>query len=389
MFDGKLVFAQVMEFLPRHEFNKAVKRYRGNYRVRDFSCRDQFLAMAFAQLTYRESLRDIEACLRSVKAKLYHLGFRGNISRSTLADANRVRDWRIYADFAQVLIKRARALYVDEPLGVELGNTAYAFDSTTIDLCLSLFPWASFRKRKGAVKLHTLLDLRGNIPCFLRISCGKTHDVNILDQLPIEPGAFYIMDKGYNDFARLYRFEQQSAFFVTRPKRNLDSRRRESRSVDKSTGLRSDQTIVLTGIKTSTLYPRPIRRIHYFDVETEKRFIFLTNHFTLPALTIAELYRCRWQIELFFKWIKQHLRIKSFYGNSSNAVRTQLWIAVSTYLLVAILKKELKVDRSLYEILQILSVNPFEKTLLFQLLSDPSHQIPTTPFPNQLPLFDF
>jgi len=389
MYDGKLVFAQVMEFFPRHEFNKAVKRYRGNYRVRDFSCRDQFLAMAFAQLTYRESLRDIETCLRSVKPKLYHMGFRANVSRSTLADANRVRDWRIYADFAQVLIQRARALYVDEPLGVELANTAYALDSTTIDLCLSLFPWASFRKRKGAVKLHTLLDLRGNIPCFLRISHGKTHDVNVLDQLPIEPGAFYVMDKGYNDFARLFRFEQQSAFFVTRPKRNLDSRRRESRPVDKSTGLRSDQTIVLAGIKTSTLYPRPLRRIHYFDVDTEKRFIFLTNHFTLPALTIAELYRCRWQIELFFKWIKQHLRIKSFYGNSPNAVRTQVWIAVSTYLLVAILKKELKVDRSMYEILQILSVNPFEKTLLFQLLSDPTHEIPNTPFPNQLPLFDF
>lgn len=259
MCDGKLVFAQVMEFLPRHKFDKAVKPYRGNYRVRGFSCRDQFLAMAFAQLTYRESLRDIETCLRSVKPKLYHLGFRGNISRSTLSDANRVRDWRIYADFAQVLITRARALYVDEPLGVELANTAYALDSTTIDLCLSLFPWASFKKRKGAVKLHTLLDLRGNIPCFLRISDGKTHDVNILDQLPIEPGAFYIMDKGYGDFARLFRFEQQSAFFVTRPKRNLDSRRRESRPVDKSTGLRSDQTIVLTGVKTSTLYPRPLR----------------------------------------------------------------------------------------------------------------------------------
>ena len=389
MYDGKLVFAQVMEFFPRHEFDKAVRRYRGNYRMRGFSCRDQFLAMAFAQLTYRESLRDIETCLRSVKPKLYHLGFRGNISRSTLADANRVRNWRIYADFAQVLIQRARALYTGEPLGVDLASTAYALDSTTIDLCLSLFPWAPFRKRKGAIKLHTLLDLRGNIPCFLRISHGKTHDVNILDQLPIEPGAFYVMDKAYVDFARLYRFEQHSAFFVTRAKRNLDSRRRASRPVDKSTGLRSDQTIVLAGVKTSTLYPRPLRRIHYFDVETEKRFIFLTNHFTLPALTIAELYRCRWQIELFFKWIKQHLRIKAFYGNSPNAVRTQVWIAVSTYLLVAILKKELKVKRSLYEILQILSVNPFEKTLLLQLLNDPNHNFPTTPFPKQLPLFDF
>jgi hypothetical protein len=389
MYDGKLVFAQVMEFLPRHEFDKAVRRYRGNHRVRGFSCRDQFLAMAFAQLTYRESLRDIETCLRSVKAKLYHLGFRGAVSRSTLADANRLRDWRIYADFAQVLIRRARALYVDEPFGVELTNAAYALDSTTIDLCLSLFPWAPFRRRKGAVKLHTLLDLRGNIPCFLRVSPGKTHDVNILDELPIEPGAFYVMDKAYVDFARLYRFEQQAAFFVTRAKRNLDSTRRESRPVDKSTGLRSDQTIVLAGVKTSTLYPNPLRRIHYFDAESEQRFIFLTNHFTLPALTIAELYRCRWQIELFFRWIKQHLRIKAFYGNSPNAVRTQVWIALSTYLLVAILKKELKVERSLYEILQILSVNPFEKTLLLPLLNDQNHEFPNTLGCKQLPLFDF
>lgn len=389
MYSGKLVFAQVMEFLPRHAFNRCVKRYQGNRGMRNFSCRDQFLAMAFAQLTYRESLRDIETCLRSVRTKWNHLGFRGNIARSTLADANRLRDWRIYADFAHVLIERARSLYLDEPLGIELENTAYALDSTTIDLCLSLFPWASFRKRKGAVKLHTLLDLRGNIPCFLRVSPGKTHDVNLLDELPIEPGAFYVMDKAYVDFARLHRFQQQAAFFVTRAKKNLDYRRRESRSIDKTTGLRSDQTITLVGVKTATLYPSPLRRIHYFDVNTEKRFIFLTNHLTLPALTVAELYRSRWQIELFFKWIKQHLRIKAFYGNSPNAVRTQVWIAVSTYLLVAILKKELGVERSLYEILQILSVNPFEKTPLLPLLTDPKPNLPTTPCPNQLPLFDF
>ena len=389
MYSGKLVFAQVMDFLPRHEFDKAVRRYQGNRRVRGFSCRDQFLAMAFAQLTYRESLRDIETCLRSVGPKLYHLGFRGNISRSTLADANRVRDWRIYADLAQVLIGQARDLYVDESLGLDLANTAYALDSTTIDLCLSLFPWAPFRKRKAAVKLHTLLDLRGSIPCFIRISHGKTHDVNILDELPIEPGAFYVMDKAYVDFARLYRFGQQSAFFVTRAKKNLDFRRLKSHPIDKMTGLRSDQTIVLNGVKTSPLYPSKLRRVHYFDASTDKRFIFLTNNFALPALTITELYRHRWRIELFFKWIKQHLRIKAFYGNSANAVRSQVWIAVSTYLLVAILKRELEVERSLSEILQILSVNSFEKTLLKPLLLDPNHQIQNNPRPNQLPLFDF
>lgn len=389
MYEGKLVFAQVMEFFPRHEFDKAVRRYQGNRRVRGFSCRDQFLAMAFAQLTYRESLRDIETCLRSVQSKLYHMGFRGGISRSTLADANRSRDWRIYADFAQVLIDRTRALYVDEPLGFELSHTAYALDSTTIDLCLSLFPWAPFRRHKAAVKLHTLLDLRGNIPCFMRISHGKMHDVKILDELPIERGAFYVMDKAYVDFARLYRFEQQAAYFVTRAKRNLDYRRRESRSIDKQVGLRSDQVIALAGVKSSTLYPSALRRIHYYDATNDRRFYFLTNNLQLPALTITELYRSRWRIELFFKWIKQHLRIKAFYGNSPNAVRTQVWIAVSTYLLVAILKKELKINRSLSEILQILSVNPFEKTLLLPLLTDQNHRFPDTPRPKQLPLFDF
>ena len=389
MYDGKLVFAQVMQFFARHEFDKAVRRYRGNRGVRDFSCRDQFLAMAFAQLTYRESLRDIITCLHSVPSKLYHLGFRGPVARSTLADANRVRDWRIYADFAQVMIQRARTLYVDEPFGVELSNTAYALDSTTIDLCLSLFPWARYKKYKGAIKLHTLLDLRSKIPCFLRVSPGKTPDVKLLDEVPIEPGAFYIMDKAYTDFTRLYRIEQQSAFFVIRAKRNMISRRRKSHPVDKSTGVRSDQEIVLTGKFTATYYPKPLRRIHYFDAGKDKRFLFLTNNFALPAVTIAELYRQRWQIELFFKWIKQHLRIKAFYGNTPNAVRTQVWIAISTYLLVAIVKRELKVERSLYEILQILSVNPFEKTPLLQLLNQPHHSFLPPTDPNQLLLFDF
>lgn len=389
MNSGKLVFAQLMDFLPRYEFNNCVRRYRGDYRMRDFSCRDQFLAMAFAQLTYRESLRDIETCLRSVKPKLYHMGFRGRISRSTLADANRLRDWRIYADFAHVLISHARTLYANDSFGVDLKATAYALDSTTIDLCLSLFPWATFRRRKAAVKLHTLLDLRGNIPCFIRVSHGKMHDVNILDELPIEPGAFYMMDKAYIDFERLYRLHQQSAFFVTRAKSNLDYKRRQSHPIDKSLGLRSDQTIVLAGVKSSQSFPNPLRRICYFDVDNDKRFVFLTNNFVLPALTITQLYKCRWQIELFFKWIKQHLRIKAFYGTSPNAVRTQVWIAISVYVLVAIVKRELKIDRSLSEILQILSVNPFEKTPVFQLLATHDHQTLNTPLPNQLPLFDF
>jgi hypothetical protein len=337
--------------------------------VREFSCRDQFLAMAFAQLTYRESLRDIETCLHALQPKLYHAGFRGRTSRSTLADANRRRDWRIWADFAQVLIRRARVLYAQDNFGVALKNAAYALDSTTIDLCLALFPWARFRRRKGAVKLHTLIDLRGSIPCFIRITHGKTADVNVLDHLPIEPGAFYMMDRGYIDFARLYRITEQLAFFVTRAKRNIDYSRRESRAVDKSTGLRSDQTIVLQGSKTSHLYPAPLRRIAFYDEEHQRRLVFLTNNFDLPALTIAQLYRCRWRVELFFKWIKQNLRIKAFYGTSVNAVKTQVWIAISVYVLVAILKRELKIPRSLTEILQILSVTPFEKTPIFQTLS--------------------
>jgi hypothetical protein len=385
---GSLVLAQLMEFLPRHDFNRCVRRYRGDRRLRNFSCRDQFLCLAFAQLTYRESLRDIETCLRSLGAKLYHAGFRGRVSRSTLADANRTHDWRIYADFAQVLIRRARQLYADEPLAVALDQTVYALDSTTIDLCLSLFPWAPFRRTKAAVKLHTLLDLRGNIPCFIHVSHGKMHDVVALDQLPIEPGAYYVMDRGYVDFRRLYRFTKAGAFFVTRGKRNLDCARRSSRAVDKSTGVRCDQTIVLNGPKSSRLYPAPLRRVAYHDAETGRRFVFLTNNFALPALTIAGLYKSRWQVELFFKWIKQHLRIKAFYGTSENAVKTQVWVAVSVYVLVAIVKKELGIDRSLSDILQILSLSLFEKTPLFQAFSEPIAPNPCDPFHNQLTLFD-
>jgi hypothetical protein len=388
MDSGKLVFAQLMDFIPRHDFDDCVRRYDGDRRLRGFTCRDQFLCLAFAQLTFRESLRDIETCLRALEPKLYHAGFRGKVARSTLADANRAHDWRIFADFAQVLIGRARKLYADEPLGVELEQTAYAFDSTTIDLCLSLFPWARFRRHKGAVKLHTLLDLRGNIPCFVRVSHGKTADVTVLDHLPIEPGAFYVMDRGYIDFQRLYRFTTSSAFFVTRGKRGLDFTRRAHRPVDKTTGLRSDQTIVLAGPKTSRLYPDPLRRVVFYDAEHDRRFVFLTNNFTLPALTIAQIYKCRWQVELFFKWIKQHLRIKSFYGTSDNAVKTQVWIAISVYVLVAIVKKELGVDRSLSEILQILSLTLFEKTPILQVLSESKPQEPEPPFPNQLNLFD-
>ena len=388
MFDGQLVFAQLMNFLPRREFNTCVDKYRGNRRSRGFSCRDQFLCLGFAQLTFRESLRDVETCLRALGPKLYHAGFRGKVSRSTLADANRAHDWRIYADFAQVLIRRARKLYAHEPLAVDLAQTVYALDSTTIDLCLSLFPWAQFRRRKGAVKLHTLLDLRGAIPCFIHVSHGKMHDVNVLDQLPIEPGAFYVMDRGYVDFGRLYRFTMAGAFFVTRSKRNLDCTRRARRVVDKTTGLRSDQTIVLAGPKSSRAYPVPFRRIAFYDDEQQRRLVFLTNNFTLPALAIARLYKCRWQVELFFKWIKQHLRIKAFYGTSDNAVKTQVWIAISVYVLVAIVKKELGIERSLSDILQILSLTLFEKTPLFEALTAQYQPFPEPTHPNQLTLFD-
>ena len=388
MHSGRIIFSQIMDSLPRYEFNKCVQRYQGNYRTRKFSCYDQFLCMAFAQLTYRESLRDIETCLRALQPKLYHAGIRGLISRSTLAEANENRDWRIYADFAQALIQRARQLYSHEDFGVTLNQTAYAFDSTTVDLCLSLFPWAHFRRHKAAIKIHTLLDLRGNIPCFLRITSGKIHDVRILDELTLEPGSFYIMDRAYIDFRRLYTFTQQSAFFVTRAKSNLDYIRRSYRQVDKASGVKSDQTIALVGPKTSWEYPDSLRRISYFDSENKKRLVFLTNNFLLPPLTIPQLYRCRWQVELFFKWIKQHLRIKAFYGTSENAIKTQIWIAISIYVLVAILKKELKIKRNLNEILQIISITIFENRPIDQVLSDFCLKSKNQQPDNQLVLFD-
>jgi len=383
---GRTVFAQIMEFTPSFQFRQCVDRYNGNYKIITFSCLDQFLCMAFAQLTYRESLRDIEACLRVAKPKLYHMGIRSNVSRNTLAHANENRDWRIYADFAQVLIKIARELYADEDFGLELKQAVYAFDSTTIDLCLSVFPWAKFRKRKAAVKLHTLLDLRGNIPVVISITNGKTHDVNALDDLIFEPGAIYIFDKAYVDFARLYRIHQSLAFFVTRAKSNFVFKRLYSQPVDKSTGVRADQIIMVTGFYTLMDYPERLRRIRYYDVETKKLFIFLTNNFALPAIVIAKLYKCRWQVELFFKWIKQHLRIKAFYGTSENALKTQIWIAISVYVLVAIVKKRLKLDRSLYTILQILSVTLFEKTPILQVLSAPNYENDTSDDDNQLNL---
>ena len=383
---GRTVFSQIMEFAPLFQFHQCVDRYNGNYKVITFTCLDQFLCMAFAQLTYRESLRDIEACLRVAKPKLYHMGIRSNVSRNTLAHANENRDWRIYADFAQVLIKSARELYANEDFGLELKNAVYAFDSTTIDLCLSVFPWAKFRNTKAAVKLHTLLDLRGNIPVVISITNGKMHDVKALDDLVFEQGSIYIFDKAYVDFARLYGIHQSLAFFVTRAKSNFVFKRLYSRPVDKSTGVRADQIIMVNGFYTLLDYPEKLRRIRYFDVETKKRFVFLTNNFTLPAITIAKLYKCRWQVGLFFKWIKQHLRIKAFYGTSENALKTQIWIAISVYLLVAIVKKRLKLDRSLYTILQILSVTIFEKTPILQVLSAPNYENDTSDDDNQLNL---
>ena len=388
MYAGRIIFAQVMDVLPMHEFRKCIRRYRGDRRMRTFSCLDQFFCMAFAQLTYRESLRDIETCLRAASSKAYHMGIRGHISRSTMADANERRDWRIYADLAHVLVRIARELYVDDDCGVHLTNTVYAFDSTTIDLCLTLFPWAQFRRRKGAVKLHTLIDLRGSIPCFIRISTGKMHDVRALDDLPIEPGSFYVMDRGYVDFARLHRFDEQKAFFITRTKRNMDYSRQTSTPVDRSTGLRSDQIIRLRGVKTSLDYPDALRRITFYDMENEKRLAFMTNHLRLPALTITQLYRARWRVELFFKWIKQNLRIKTFYGYSTNAVKTQVWIAISVYVLVAILRKQLGIQRSLTEILQILSVTMFEKTPIFEALTANTSTESGGGAHNQLLLFD-
>lgn len=377
-----------MNFLPIHEFRECVARYNGNYMVKSFTCRDQFLCMAFAQLTYRESLRDIQACLRGTRHKLYHMGIRGNVSRNTLANANKVRNWCIYSDFARVLIRKARRLYSNESFGVELDQTVYALDSTTIDLCLSLFPWAIFRKRKGAVKMHTLLDLRGSIPTVVIITHGRIHDVNILDRLIIEAGAMYIMDRGYLDFARLYAIHQASGFFVIRAKRNFNFRRLYSHTIDKSAGVQCDQTIVPRNFYAQKDYPEKLRRIRYLDAETNKRLVFLTNNFALPAKTIAELYRCRWQIELFFKWIKQHLRIKAFYGTSENAIKTQIWIAISIYVLVAIVKKELRLDQSLYTILQVLSVTLFEKEPILQVLTNNDYINPNPAPSNQLNLFE-
>ena len=387
MFAGRLIFKQVMDFMPLSTFRNCVVKYRGDFRARTFSCLDQFLCMAFAQITHRESLRDIEICLRSQNKKLYHMGIRGKVSRSTLADANEKRDWRIYAEFAQTLIAIARDLYREDSFLEELDETVYALDSTTIDLCLSVFPWATFRKRKAAVKLHTLLDLRGNIPTFIHISDGTLHDVNGLDLLQLEAGAYYVMDRGYLDFERLYAFNQVPAFFVTRAKANMQYNRRYSHPVNKETGLRCDQTITLTGFYTGKHYPDVLRRIKFYDVQTQKTFVFLTNNFSLPPLTITQLYRSRWQVELFFKWIKQHLRIKSFYGTSENAVKTQVWIAVSVYVLVAIMKKRLNLQESLYTILQILSVSVFEKASLYQLVTDNDYKN-LNPHPcNQLKLF--
>jgi Domain of unknown function (DUF4372)/Transposase DDE domain len=384
---GRTVFAQLIEYLPSKEFQKCVTRYDGDSRLRGFSCWDQLLAMSFAQLTYRESLRDIEACLRSMSGKLYHMGLRGKVARSTLGDANETHDWRIYADFAQVLIGIARPLYVRDPIGVDLSQSLYALDSTTIDLCLSLFPWAKFRKHKAAVKMHTLLDLHGNIPTFISITSGKVHDVNILDEIAPEAGAFYVMDRGYVDFQRLYVFTLSSAFFVVRTKSNVLIQRRYSHPVDKATGVRSDHTVILTAANSVKAYPDQLRRVSYLDLTTRKRFQFLTNNFILPALTIAQIYKSRWQVELFFKWIKQHLRIKAFYGTSENAVKTQIWIAVSVYVLVAITRKRLSLPTSLYQILQILSVTLFEKTPILQALQPSNSQEDSFDYSNQLNLF--
>jgi hypothetical protein len=386
---GRTVFSQVLDHLPWYEFQKCVARYRGDYQQKSFSCWDQLLAMSFAQLTYRESLRDIEACLRSMSGKLYHVGFRGRVARTTLADANEARDWRIYADFAQALIRIARPLYARDPIGLELDQSLYALDSTTIGLCLSLFPWAKFRRHKAAVKMHTLLDLHGNIPTFIRITDGKVHDVNILDEILPEAGAFYVMDRGYIDFERLYVFELSSAFFVVRTKEKVLLQRCYSRPVDQSTGVHSDHPVILTALDSAKAYPDPLRRVSYFDAETNQRLKFLTNNFALPALTIAQIYKCRWQVELFFKWIKQHLRIKAFYGTSENAVKTQIWIAVSVHVLVAILRKRLGLEASLYQILQVLSITLFEKTPILRALQASDSDSDLVDSGNQLILFDF
>lgn len=388
MNSGKTIFAQLMDFAPAYEFRCCVERYQGNYKIKSFSCWEQFLTLAFAQLTYRESLRDIEACLRAAPTKLYHMGIRSHISRNTLANANQVRDWRIYADFAHVLIQLARDLYRDEPFGLELKQTVYALDATTIDLCLSLFPWAQFRRKKSAVKLHTLLDLRGSIPTVVIVTGGQIHEVNILDQLFWEAGAIYLMDRGYLDFRRLYRLHQSGAFFVTRAKKRFDCRRLYSQVVDKTTGLQCDQIVLLNNPVPNRGYPERLRRVRYYDAINHKRLVFLTNNFLLPALTIAKLYQCRWKVELFFRWIKQHLRIKAFYGTSPNAVSTQVWIAISVYVLVAIVRKRLNLERSLHSILQILSLSLFEKIPILEALSGPQCYEIDPSFCNQLNLFN-
>jgi transposase len=385
---GQTIFSQVIDFLPQNKFRRCVNRYNGNYRVRSFTCYDQLLCMAFAQLTYRESLRDIECCLRAMREKLYHIGIRGKVSRNTLAKANERRDWRIYSDFAQILIHEARQLYVDDDFGLELKETVYALDSSTIDLCLSVFPWARFRKAKGAVKLHTLLDLKGDIPTFIWITDGKVHDVNVLDHLIPEPGSIYVMDRAYLDFQRLYQLHQCSAIFVIRSKTNTGLRRLYSHKIDKSTGVRCDQTVVLTGYYSKKDYPEKLRRIKYFDADKGRSFVFLTNQFTLPPVIIADLYRYRWRVEIFFKWIKQHLRIKNFFGTSQNAVKTQIWIAVSIYVLVAIMKKRLKIDLTLYTILQILSITLFEKKPILQALTTDDYNNKITSGHIQLNLFE-
>jgi hypothetical protein len=390
MNQGKTVFAQMMSFLSNYEFNKCVDRYKGNYRVRTFDCRQHFYVMGFAQLTYRESLRDIETCLQALSGKLYHSGIRQPVAKSTLAEANETRDWRIYADFAQILIKEARQLYVsDNNFKVDIDEIAYALDSTTIDLCLSMFPWARFRKSKGAVKMHTQLDLRGSIPTFVEITDGKCHDVNILDLILIEPGAVYVMDMAYVDYQRLYRLHQSHAWFVTRAKSNMACERVYSRPIDKSTGLRYDQSIRLKGFYAIQHYPEMMRRIKYYDAETNRNYVFLTNNFNLDALKVTQLYKERWKVELFFKWIKQHLRIKAFYGTSFNAVCCQIWIAICIYLLVAIIKKKLKCDHTLYTLLQIFSVSMFEKVPIYELVTNQNYIINSPENPNQLILFEF
>lgn len=388
MNQGRTVFAQLISFVSHNEFNRCVARYGGNKSVRSFSCWDQFLTMAFAQLTYRESLRDIEVCLMAQRQKLYHAGFSGPVKRATLADANEKRDWRIYRDFAQSLIQIARPLYAHSDLGLELEGTAYAFDATTIDLCLSLFPWAQFRRRKAAIKLHTLLEIHSAIPVFIAITSGAVHEVNLLDQLQPEPGSFIVMDRGFIDFQRLYRLHTELAFFVIRTKDNLAFRRRYSHPHDRTTGVCSDQTIVLTGPKTATLYPLALRRVHYYSAERAQRLVLLTNNFSIPALTVAALYRYRWQIELFFKWIKQHLRIKSFFGTSENSVKTQIWIAVTVYVLVAIIKKRLHLKSDLYTLLQTLSLTLFDKTPILGLLQQAHYNLETNDHVNQLQLLD-